>query len=83
MNTQFSGMIALFISSLFIFPVDLSAENLSQDQRIKELGEKLKSTRDIDAKVEEIEEKLNLIDEHIDSIKSAANDRQNVAFGIN
>jgi hypothetical protein len=65
MNTQFSKVITLFIALLFLFSLDLIAEDSSQDQRIKELEEKLKSvteevqklksTRESDAKLEEIE----------------------------
>jgi hypothetical protein len=64
MNTQFSKVITLFIALLFLFSLDLIAEDSSQDQRIKELEEKLKSvteevqklksTRESDAKLEEI-----------------------------
>jgi len=82
MNTQFSKVITLFIALLFLFSLDLIAEDSSQNQRIKELEEKLKSvteevqklksTGESDANLKEIEERLNVLAEEIDNIKSAA-----------
>jgi len=65
-----------------VLTVNLFAEETSQEQRIKELEEKLKAVTDEvqklksekqrDAKLEEIEEKLDVLAEEIDNIKSAA-----------
>jgi hypothetical protein len=64
-------MIALFISSLFLFAADLLAEDLSRDQRIQKLAEGVgsvteevrafKSSRETGAVPEEIEPEIKSI----------------------
>ena len=75
------SIITCLVSSLFFTSV-LIAQETNQDQRIKELEEKLnaitqelqkfKSEKEEDPRIKVIEDKLNVLAEEIDNIKTAA-----------
>jgi len=78
----FSLVTTIVTLTCFISPENPFAQEASQEQRIKELEEKLKAVTDEvqklksekqrDAKLEEIEAKLNVLAQEIDNMKSAA-----------